>query len=310
VRQSPSRRPRVAVVGGRLEDRLDTPIVADGLRRRRLLVDLVSWRAPSVAWDAYDLVLLRSCWDYIEDVESFLCWLKRVARQTTLLNTADQVAWNLDKRYLRDLEDAGVQTVPTHTVEPGAAAPLDQLFDEWGEIVIKPSRGAGSWMVGRYTAAATEAASAHIADLHRRSRTALVQPCLSQVVQHGERGVYLFDGDPIYMIAKSNVLPRDRPPRDDFQLAVAQHIQVLPVDDQLASFATDTLGRIPGPTPLYARVDIAGTGQEPQLLELELIEPVLFLDRAPAAAADRLCSAITSRISPHTPNPAIRIDCS
>jgi hypothetical protein len=87
VRQSPNRRrPRVAVVGGRLEDRLDTPIVADGLRRRRLLVDLVSWRAPSVAWNAYDLVLLRSCWDYIEDVESFLCWLKRVARQTTLLN--------------------------------------------------------------------------------------------------------------------------------------------------------------------------------------------------------------------------------
>jgi glutathione synthase/RimK-type ligase-like ATP-grasp enzyme len=262
-----------------------------------LAVETVSWHDLSVDWGAYELVLLRSCWDYIDDVDGFVAWARHVAGEADLLNPAELVAWNVDKGYLLELADEGVPVVPTVRIEPGARARLDRLMEKWREIVIKPSVGAGSWMVARYTPAALERAAAHVENLHSQSHTVLVQPCLESVFQRGESGVYVIDGRATYMISKSGVLARDAGPYDDFQLSFAQQVALRPLDNLLSSLAEEAVDRLPGRTPLYARVDLVSGSDNPVLLEVELIEPVLFLDRAPEAVADHLAEAVVRRMT-------------
>jgi hypothetical protein len=116
------------------------------------------WSDPAVDWSAFDLAVLRSTWDYPNDRHKFLAWARSVPR---LANAADVVAWNSDKRYLRDIAAAGVPVVPTEWSDPGE--PLDLPTDEF---VVKPSVGAGSRGVGCFGPGAHVAARTHAAALH------------------------------------------------------------------------------------------------------------------------------------------------
>ena len=99
-------------------------------------------------WDNTDAVVLRETWDYADDRDAFLAWLHRIAGQTLLLNPADVVEWNTDKRYLRELADAGMPVVPTLFLEPGAAWDAWLPAGEHADIVVKPAVSAG-WPLGK-----------------------------------------------------------------------------------------------------------------------------------------------------------------
>ena len=163
----------------------DDRLLVDPLAGHGIQVTAAVWDDPGVDWASFDLVVLRSTWDYARRRDDFVAWAAAVP---TLVNPADVVAWNTDKRYLRELAAAGVPVVPTSWVEPG---------DSWsppvgGEWVIKPAVSAGSKDTGRYDLADPahrDLATAHVARLQAANRLVMIQPYLPAVDSYGETAV-------------------------------------------------------------------------------------------------------------------------
>jgi hypothetical protein len=254
--------------------------------------DAVVWNDPAVGWDAYDRVILRSTWDYTFGVDAFLDWCRAVGRER-LRNDADVVAFNADKRYLRELS---CPTVPTVFVAPGEQMPtLD------GEIVVKPNVSAGARNTGRFGAAVAEGARELVERIHASGRTALVQPYLRSVDSHGETALVFIAGQLSHELHKRPVLaPDEVAPVIEGPLAVARAmldenlvVARAAADDErtLARAIIDEVSERFG-VPLYARVDmVREDGGRPVLLELELIEPRLYFEQAPGAAG-RFAAAV------------------
>ena len=250
------------------------------------------WDDPGVDWASYDRVVIRSTWDYTERVGEFLAWCAAVGPER-LRNRPDLVAFNADKRYLLEL---GVDTVPTVLVGPGE--PLPHLD---GEVVVKPNISAGARDTGRFSPPAHTAARALIERIHAGGRTALVQPYLNSVEQRGETALVFFNGHLSHVLRKRAVLaPDEVAPLGDGDFAPAAAMlrsdlvtvgEAMPGELALARRVMGGVAERFG-MPLYARVDLVTDSQGgPMLLELEVIEPALYLNQAPGAA-QRLADAI------------------
>jgi hypothetical protein len=200
-----------------------------------------------------------------------------------MANPAGIVAWNSDKRYLRDLEGAGVATVPTLWVEPGeslGAVP-------WTRFVVKPAVSAGARLSASYAGPPLGRAREHVDAITAQGGVAMVQPHLPAVDVEGELGVYVIGGEISHAVRKAGVLRPGAPPTPDFSLGLQQRVEPVQVGEEHARFARTVLARVPGGADrlLYARVDVArGERGQLLLLELECIEPRLFLELAPDRA--------------------------
>ena len=263
----------------------------DALRERGHVADAVAWDDPTVSWSRFDLVLLRSTWNYTECPVEFLAWCERVAGSTRLLNPPDLVHWNTDKRYLADLASKGVPVIPAHFLAPGDDP---ASFPTHAEFVVKPCIGAGSRDTQRYTAPNRAAAVAHAKRLLDAGRHVLVQPYLDAVDTAGETALLFFAGRFSHAIRKGPLLQRD----GAATAALFAPEAITPREPSSAEIevAHRALAAIPGGAPLYARVDLLPSADGPQLLELELTEPSLFFDHAPGSA-ERFVAAIESTLA-------------
>lgn len=273
----------------------DLPLLARALQARGATVALPSWDDPAIDWAGFAAVVLRSPWNYMDRHEAFLAWTRAVAARTLLLNPPELVAWALDKRYLAHLASRGVPTVPTAFAAPGEAVDIPD-----GDVVVKPSIGAGSMDALRFAEPA--AARAHVAHLHATGRTAMVQPYLAGVDAHGETGLVHVEGRLSHGFRKGAMLAGEREVVGGLYLEEdITAREPTPAERDLARAALDA---VPGPPPLYARVDVVpGPGGDPVVLELELVEPSLFVGLEPVAApafADAVIARIASASRPAT----------
>jgi hypothetical protein len=273
----------------------DDQILRAALRERDVLVDAVRWDDPDADWSAYDLVVLRSPWDYTERRDAFVAWAHSVPR---LANPADVIEWNTDKHYLSELAAAGLPVTPTDFVEPGEAWTPPAA----GEWVVKPAISAASLDTGRYRLPEqTDLAVEHVRRLTDAGRTAMIQPYLVAVDIAGETSVLMTPdaGDELnysHAIRKGPILtgPDMRRPHAEYTEETSART---PTDAEL-SIASRAVAAVPGGAKrlLYARVDmIPGADGEPVLLELELTEPSLFFRHAEDAAS-RMADAILGRL--------------
>lgn len=264
----------------------DLPPLRAALEARGHRAEPVAWDDPTVSWARFDLVLLRSTWNYTQQPEAFLRWCEAVAGQTRLLNPPALVRWNTDKRYLGELARAGLPVVPSHYLAPGEDPAGFPAFDEF---VVKPCIGAGSRDTQRYTAPNRAAAVAHARRLLEAGRHVLVQPYLEAVDTQGETALLFFNGHYSHAIRKGPLLARD----GEATRALFAPEAISPREPSAAEFevAHRVLAAIPGGIPLYARVDLLPGPDGPRLLELELTEPSLFFPFAPGSA-ERFAAAL------------------
>ena len=266
------RHPRIVFAGcpALVEGDGDDAGLVAALRSRGLPARWLSWDDPET--ERADVVILRATWDYIDRLEEFLAWTRRVPN---LLNGPDVVAWNTDKRYLADLAAAGVPTVPSSFFEPGDALVLPR-----GELVVKPAVGAGSVGARRFTDA--DAARAHAAALQSEGRTALVQPYDARIAD-GETALVFLGGRSSHAFIKGPILasPGETPVFDGSGTYAEESLRPADPDVELwdvgyaaLAAAADHLGVTPDEF-LYARVDVICGYDDPRLLELELVEPSL-----------------------------------
>ncbi len=253
--------------------------------------DFQVWDDESVDWNAYDRVVLRSVWDYSRRSEDFLAWCHEVG-PSRLRNPPELVAFNADKRYLSQLSGP---TVSTRFIAPGGAVPT---FD--GEVVVKPNISAGARDTGRFGPSAHAAAVGLIERIHASGRVALVQPYLSAVDEHGETALVFIGGELSHVVSKRAVLRGDGvAPVVADKLGVAavmledNLVRAGTADPAQRALATRLHAEICARfgVPVYARVDLVASPEgAPVLLELETIEPSLYLAMSPGAS-ERLAAA-------------------
>ena len=258
---------------------------------RLLGADFRCWDDPSVDWAGYDRVVIRSTWDYTQRAAEFLRWCSSVGAER-LRNSPALIAWNADKRYLGTLCSPTVQCV---FVAPGEETP-----ELAGDVVVKPNLSSGARDTGLFSPATHGLARELIGRIHADGRTALVQPYMAAVAERGESALVFFAGELSHVLHKKAVLARDEVAPtfgdDGPALAMLDEELVTPggcTPAQLTA-AQAVLDEVAGRfgMPLYARVDLVdGPAGEPLLIELEAIEPSLYLHLA-AGAAERFAAAI------------------
>ncbi len=251
----------------------------------RALLSAAMPDAEWVAWDDSDadwrggLSVIRSTWNYYQSRDAFVAWAARAGREGRLFNPPEVVAWNSHKSYLADLAAAGFPVVPTVFLSRGSTATLAQVARDWNDVVIKPTVSAGSFRTVRARSDSHEGQmhlSALLAD-----RDAMLQPYVHSVDDYGERSLIWIDGELTHAIRKT---PRfiGSHERVSGSLAIAAD------ERELAArvFARHGAGL------LYGRLDLCRDAHgTPMIMELELIEPSLFLRESPRALT-RLVEAI------------------
>ena len=269
----------------------DAPLVA-ALRDAGIEGVPLVWNDSSVAWAAYDLVVVRTTWDYPNKIDAFLAWIDQVAAVRTLWNPAPLIRWNADKTYLRELESRGVPIVPTRWFRRGESADLRRLLEQegWEEAVVKPVVSAGARRTRLVRPDTVEEGAAFLAE-QLTQRAMMLQPYVAEVSSVGELSLLYFNGTFSHAVRKI-------PASGDFRVQTEHGGRVLSVIPTAAEMAAGqrVLDAMPAET-LYARVDLLPSGDGTfRLLELEVLEPSMFLTWDPAAPA-RFAAAIGVRLS-------------
>jgi glutathione synthase/RimK-type ligase-like ATP-grasp enzyme len=261
-------------------------VLAAALARRGATAERVAWRQADAPWPEYDLVLVRSTWDYIDDLPAFLKVLGRIeAAGCRLVNPLATIRWNADKRYLAELVRSGTAVVTTTFVAPGEApsAVLERLERSATGYILKPLVGVGAYGTERL------ADRNQLADRLGREDDAagrLIQPFLTSVATEGEWSFVFGAGRFLYAALKT-------PQAGDFRVQVMYGATTDPKVPSPADLAAAwrCFHALPVPAEI-ARIDMARLpDRRLALMEAELIEPQLFLFDVPEAA-DRLADAI------------------
>ena len=281
---------RVAVAtsaGDDVDD--DAPILLDALRDVEIEGVPRVWDDAAVDWNDYDLVVIRSTWDYTDRRERYLAWAEGIDR---LWNPYPIIAYSTDKHYLADLARRGHRVVATTFCDVGAIPTFPD-----GDFVVKPAVGAGSMHADKYRADETERATAHVTRLHARDRDAVIQPYEAAIDELGEHALVFIDGTFSHAMTKGPMLNVAEPDRN--ALFRQEQMSVAIAEPDALEVAHAVLGEDEFQGILYARVDMVLTDVGWAVMELELVEPSLFLSYDEAAPR-RLARAIRSRVAANT----------
>jgi glutathione synthase/RimK-type ligase-like ATP-grasp enzyme len=244
--------------------------------------ELISWRAP-LDWSLFDLVVIRTPWDYFLHLEEFLSWVEDVEQVTRVLNSSRVLRWNSHKKYLKELSSFGVPTVPTVWVTKNqeCADLLNSI--EWPIVVVKPAVSIGA--IGALKGKSQDDLVKQHLEEELKKGDVMIQPFLESVADFGELSLIYFNGVYSHSILK-------KPQQGDYRVqdayggtnaAFEPEIEAQKIGDQVLSYLPDF--------SLYARVDLVKYQNQWLLMELEAIEPELFLPIAPQASV-RLAKAI------------------
>lgn len=269
----------------------DDGLAAAALAARGHRVDAAAWDDPRVRWERFDAIVLRSTWNYHVAFRAFSEWLSALPDDRRVWNPVPLVRWNADKGYLLELERAGVPIPPTMRVSAGAAPPLgDLLLDRgWQEAVVKPAVSADAHDTMFVTSAAAPARQAEFARI-AVAGDVLVQRLVPEIRSDGELSLVFFNGRFSHAVRK-------RPANGDFR--VQERFGGAALFEAVPAALVDTCGQILRHLPrepLYARVDGIPSASGFVLMEVELVEPTLFLALDPASA-DRFADALLARVS-------------
>jgi glutathione synthase/RimK-type ligase-like ATP-grasp enzyme len=253
--------------------------------------EIVDWRPPDRDFSKFDLIVLRSCWDYHLRVSEFIDWLQRVAQATPVLNAVDTVLWNYNKFYLREVEALGVEIAPTVFVNGTdriASSEWHQIRS-WKKSVVKPAVSASAHKTWLFESGAVP----DEAELKSKmeGEPFLIQQFIPEIETHGEISFIYIDGAYSHAVLK-------RPAAGDFRVQ-KEHggsAELFHPDSSFLDQANQIAAKVAQVRDsLYCRIDAVARDGKLVLMELELIEPELFSGLA-EGAAEKFANAIARRV--------------
>jgi glutathione synthase/RimK-type ligase-like ATP-grasp enzyme len=268
-------------------------LLQDALHRLGLRTERVAWSNPTMVWSTARCAVFRTTWDYFDRFREFSAWVARAEHETKLLNAGSLIRWNWDKHYLLDLAQRSIAIPPTRMIEAGSTTSLEQEFAAggWREAIIKPAISGAARHTYRLDAT-TIATHAEVFTRLIADEAMLLQEFQSSILTAGEISLIVIGGRFSHAVRK-RAKAGDFRVQDDHGGTVAAHDASA---DEIRA-AEQAVAACPQ-LPLYARVDLVRDGSGRLLvMELELIEPELFLRFHPPSADD-LARAIAAACAP------------
>ncbi|HEX4925346.1 MAG TPA: hypothetical protein VFV50_14725 [Bdellovibrionales bacterium] len=259
----------------------DDRLLKAHLETEGFAVETPVWSDPSVEWDAFGALVMRSIWDYHKRFDEFAAWLEDIeAEARRIYNPLSVVRWNASKAYLLELETQGCPIVPTHLARQGQGLELAHIMDAngWSEAVVKPAISASALRTKRVPRAEA-AAFQSVFERWLAGGELLVQPFISQIATEGEWSLLYFGSGFSHSVLKT---PKAGDFRVQSEYGGSTRAQPAPaafrkLGDDLNQWLFEKFG-----TPLlFARIDLLSIDGKPALGELELIEPYLFFGSEP-----------------------------
>lgn len=257
-------------------------LLYEPLAERGWEVESIPWKTPAVNWNRFNAVIVRSAWDYQDDYEAFLRLLQTIHHSTARLeNSLHIIRWNIEKTYLREMQEAGIPIVPTIWENDFQSAKIAEYFNRFSssEIVIKPTISANADDTYRLSPNMTPTVLQKL-DRTFENRPCMVQPFLDTICNEGEFSLFFFGGSFSHAIVKI-------PAPGDFRVQEEHGGQLKRItpEPELLDLSNRTMQALPE-KPLFARVDfVRGRNREFKLIELELIEPSLYFNMDPDSPA-------------------------
>jgi hypothetical protein len=263
----------------------DADLLLDALRDVGIDASMCVWNDRSIEWNDYDLTVIRSTWDYTRDRPRYLDWARGIER---LLNPYPIIEYSTDKHYLRDLAERTHRIVPSTFCDVGE----DPVFPV-GHFVVKPTVGAGSIDAEKYGPDDLGDATSHVRQLHAGGRDAMIQPYVTSIDDDGERALVFIDGSFSHAMTKGAML--NTAPDDRDALFRREQMSVANAEPDAVAFAQAVLNEELFHGILYGRVDLVKMSDGWAIMELELVEPSLFL-AYDKSAPRKLAEAILARL--------------
>jgi glutathione synthase/RimK-type ligase-like ATP-grasp enzyme len=241
---------------------------------------LATWSSPEVDWIQFSAVVIRTCWDYHLRVPEFLAWIKSLEdRHLVVINHPQLIRWNVDKSYLQHFATSGIAIPETIWLQPEEEADIAKLCatHKWEQAVIKPVISASAYGTERCNSGQVQGPM-------------MIQQYLPAIETEGEWSLIYFDHEFSHSVRK-------RPRASDFRVQKDHGGSVEPATppSTLTAFAKASLQLLPYPAT-FARVDLVEQDGRIYLMEIEVIEPELFLNYAPESA-QRLPNSILRELS-------------
>lgn len=270
------------------EDRL----LAEALERKGFKVTRTNWDDPNFNWTETRYILFRSTWDYFDRYPEFSVWLENVSTKTKLINPKELIYWNLDKHYLQDLKNAGINIPPTIFIEKGDKKSLNEILSEvdWKESILKPAVSGAARHTYRLNSENIHKHEAIFAEL-LENESMLLQEFQTQILTKGEVAFMVYGGKFSHAILKK-AKPGDFRVQDDFGGTIESY-QASSEEIEMAEKAVLPCSTL----PMYARVDLIWDNDDNLAIgELELIEPELWF-RMNRQSADDCAEAVYKELN-------------
>jgi glutathione synthase/RimK-type ligase-like ATP-grasp enzyme len=270
-------------------------LIADALAQRGVTVIPAPWDDPSLDWSAFDAAVIRSTWNYFDKPAEFALWLNHIeAVGLPLMNPLKIIRWNMVKTYLRQMQAEGLRIVPTAWIEQHTAPDLANIVAErgWGDVLIKSTISGGA--KGIHKVPAGKAADHQVVLVEMaHDCPIMIQPVLPEI-HAGEISVLFAGGKFSHAVRKfpaaDNIFVQQtyggyEVPYTPSETLIAEAAAVLEIARTLADEQTIT----------YARVDGVLIDGQFTLMELEVLEPALFITYA-SEVAQHFATAILEAI--------------
>ncbi len=265
-------------------------ILIRGFEDRGFEASAVVWTDPTVDWNQYDIALIRSTWDYLDEQERFLQVLAQIeASSCRLFNLLEAVRWNIDKRYLLELEKWGVPIIPTYLASEIEGGTLSRIFVDkgWQAVILKPTVGLGGSYSQRVPSEELTSTLTALRDNQPRHEY-LIQPFIEDVVREGEWSFVYFNRQLSHVLLK-------KPAPNDYRVQGIYGGTIQPAAPQTRDLlqAEAVMAKLPFDV-LYARLDFVRVNGLLSIIEVELIEPIFSFNLVPESVA-RLVNATILR---------------
>ncbi len=251
---------------------IEDKLLLDELSNNNLKVCKKSWDDPNFDWNNAKHSIFRTTWDYFDRFDEFFNWIEKTKNKTNFINSYKIIKWNIDKYYLKELSEKGINVAPTIFIEKGKKTTLLQLFEQtkWGNIVLKPTISGA----GRHTYKINIKNHTKYEEIFQKlisKESMIFQEYLKNITKHGEISLIMIGGEYTHAVKKL-AKKGDFRVQDDHGGTVEKYI----AKESEISFAKQCLDKCPF-NPIYARVDIVYDNNNlASLSELELIEPELW----------------------------------